>query len=86
MIRVNDIGSVTLDIGDLCTHCGRDTGAGSGLWVDRIPSCRDVSSFSSDMLDGYINISGWDSDLRKTNLVGYDLVDGYLCRECLEVE
>ena len=33
-----------------------------------------------------IDISGWDSDLRKTNLVGYDLVDGYLCRECLEVE
>jgi hypothetical protein len=38
------------------------------------------------MLDGDIDISGWDSDLRKTNLVGYDLVDGYLCRECLEVE
>jgi hypothetical protein len=52
--------------------------------VDRIPSCRDVSSFSLDMLDGDIDISGWDSDLRKTNLVNYDLVDGYLCRECLE--
>lgn len=22
---------------DICVHCGRDTGAGSGLWVDRIP-------------------------------------------------
>jgi len=84
MIAVNDIGVTTLDIGDLCTHCGRDTSPGSGLWVDRIPSCRDVSSFSLDMLDGDIDISGWDSDLRKTNLVNYDLVDGYLCRECLE--
>lgn len=28
----------TLDIGDGCTDCGRDTRAGSGLFVNRIPS------------------------------------------------
>jgi hypothetical protein len=28
----------TLDIGDGCTDCGRDTSPGSGLWVNRIPS------------------------------------------------
>lgn len=26
------------DVGDLCTHCHRDTGWGSSLFVDRIPS------------------------------------------------
>lgn len=28
----------TLDIGDGCTDCGRDTRPGSGLFVNRIPS------------------------------------------------
>jgi len=27
-----------VDIGDRCTHCGRDTSFGSGLFVNRIPS------------------------------------------------
>lgn len=27
-----------VDIGPRCTHCGRDTGPGSGLFVNRIPS------------------------------------------------
>lgn len=68
MIRVNDIGSVTLDIGDRCTHCGRETGFGTGLFVDRIPSCTD-----SD------NASEWLEDWERI-----DYLDGYLCRECLE--
>ena len=31
---------IEIDIGDLCTHCGRDTSPNSGnlLWVNRIPS------------------------------------------------
>jgi hypothetical protein len=70
MIRVNDIGSVALDIGEKCTHCGRDTGAGSGLWVDRIPAFTDSE-----------NASEWLEDWERI-----DYLDGYLCRECLEVE
>jgi hypothetical protein len=68
MIRVNDIGVVALDIGDKCTHCGRDTGAGSGLWVDRIPAHTDASSAEF-----------WLEDWERV-----DYLDGYLCRECLE--
>lgn len=68
MITLNDIGKIVLDIGDKCTHCGRDTSAGSGLWVDRIPSHSD-SEQASEWLQGW-------------EIVQY--VDGYLCRECLE--
>jgi hypothetical protein len=70
MITLNDIGKIVLDIEDKCTHCGRETGAGSGLWVDRIPSHTDAEQASEWL-------TGW-------QLVQY--VDGYLCRECLEVE
>lgn len=68
MIRVNDIGTVTLDIGDKCTHCGRGTSPGSSLWVDRIPACVDASSAEF-----------WLEDWERV-----DCLDGYLCRECLE--
>lgn len=68
MIRVNDIGAVALDIGDKCTHCGRDTGQGSGLWVDRIPAYTDAESAEF-----------WLEDWERV-----DYLDGYLCRECLE--
>jgi DNA-directed RNA polymerase subunit RPC12/RpoP len=35
-----------IDIGDLCTHCGRDTSfqSGNGLFVNRIPSETDEQS------------------------------------------
>ena len=35
-----------IDIGDLCTHCGRDTSfqSGNGLFVNRIPSKTDDKS------------------------------------------
>lgn len=68
MITLNDIGKIVLDIGDQCTHCGRDTAPGSSLWVDRIPAHVDSSS-CEDWLQGW-------------EIVQY--VDGYLCRECLE--
>lgn len=68
MIRVNDIGTVTLDIGDRCTHCGRDTGMGSGLWIDRIPAFVDASSAEF-----------WLEDWERV-----DCLEGYLCRKCLE--
>jgi hypothetical protein len=68
MIRVNDIGTVVLDIGDKCTHCGRETGAGSSLWVDRIPAFTD-SEQACEWLEDWERV---------------DSLDGYLCRECLE--
>ena len=68
MIRINDIGSVALDIGDRCTHCGRETSAGSSLWVDRIPAFTDSH-----------NAELWLEDWKRV-----DYLDGYLCRECLE--
>lgn len=67
-VRVNDIGVVALDIGDLCTHCGRDTSPGSSLWVDRIPAYVDAE-----------NAEFWLEDWERV-----DYLDGYLCRECLE--
>jgi len=46
-----------IDIGDHCTHCGRDTSPGTGLFVNRIPSdtetergylCPDCAAFDCD--------------------------------------
>lgn len=39
--------SEIVDIGDLCTHCHRDTSFGSGLFVNRIPS-------GTETEDGYM--------------------------------
>lgn len=36
-----------IDIGDECTHCGRSTAFGSGLFVNRIPS-------TTETADGYM--------------------------------
>jgi hypothetical protein len=59
-----------LDIGDKCTHCGRDTSAGGGLWVDRIPSFADSDQAQEWLTD-------WEN---------YDVLDGYLCRECYDID
>ena len=32
---------MTVNVGDLCTHCGRDTSFGNGMFVNRIPSGAD---------------------------------------------
>ena len=60
-----------VNIGDLCTTCGRDTSFGSGefLFVNRIPS------------------DGFDATLvlhtgRKIEVT----VEGYMCAECEESE
>lgn len=61
---------LTVDIGSLCTHCGRDTSAGGGLWVDRIPSLADAESAQD-----------WFQDWEKAQYL-----DGWMCRECQEVD
>ena len=59
------------DIGDRCTHCGRDTSFGSGnhLFVNRIPSETNAE----------LVLSGCDEDI-KFNIS----VEGYMCPECQE--
>jgi hypothetical protein len=61
-----------IDIGDLCTHCGRDTSFGSGnlLFVNRIPS----DSFGTLIFGGSDDIK-----------LGVGLL-GYMCPECQAVE
>ena len=64
---------LVIDIGDLCTHCGRDTafGSGNGLFVNRIPSST----------DGELILASFDLD------DGLDItIDGYMCPECQMVE
>ena len=67
---------INVDIGDLCTHCGRDTSFGSGLFVDRIPSSGDGELFLADTT---LNPEGPDVTVD----VG---VEGYMCHECQRVE
>ena len=57
------------DIGDRCTHCGRDTSSGSGnlLFVNRIPN----------EADAVLVLSGCDEDI-EFNI----RVEGYMCPEC----
>ena len=62
-----------IDIGDLCTHCGRDTSFGSGelLFANRIPSGT----------DGTLVLAGsWDEV--KLEVV----LNGYMCVECQSIE
>jgi uncharacterized protein (DUF983 family) len=70
---------ITVDIGDLCTHCGRDTSFGSVddngekllLFVNRIPSYD----------DGGLVLYGGEEDV--TISVS---IEGYMCVDCLSVE
>ena len=61
-----------IDIGDLCTHCGRDTSLGSGnlLFVNRIPSGG----------DGQLLLVGGDDVTIDVETVGY------MCVECQLIE
>jgi hypothetical protein len=71
--------SITVDIGDLCTHCGRDTSFGAVddngekllLFVNRIPSGS----------DGGLVWGGLDEDV----VISVSL-EGYMCAPCQSVE
>jgi len=43
----------TIDIGDRCTHCGRDTAFGTGLFVNRIPSGAEWSDETLEVVEVY---------------------------------
>ena len=56
------------DIGDLCTHCGKDTSWLSGKFVNRVGSVADSEQAS----EWY---AGWEM---------WDYFDGYMCASCQE--
>jgi len=60
-----------IDIGDLCTHCGRDTSLGNGLFVNRIPSGTDAK----------LVLTSGENDIE----IQVD-VNGYMCADCQCVE
>jgi len=64
--------NIEINIGDLCTHCGRDTSADSGesLFVNRIPSGA----------DGTLTLAGgFVVDIEVT-------INGYMCIDCQKVQ
>ena len=78
MMSIEDqIGTVfEIDIGDLCTHCGRDTSTASsimadGEWVSCIPSGADAK---------LVLTSG------ENNIEIHVTTKGYMCPDCQRVE
>ena len=55
-----------IDIGDICTYCGRDTSFRSGLFVNRIPSGT----------EGRLILAGGDDVTIDVAL------EGYMCPDC----
>lgn len=49
-----------INIGDMCTGCGRDTGPGSGLFVNRIPSGAEWDVGGGFFTESFaVNVNGW---------------------------
>ena len=68
---------MNIDLGELCTHCGRDTAWGSDLFINRIPSDTDAT----------LELQGIDPELypgvsNPEAKIGVN-VSGYMCIECL---
>jgi hypothetical protein len=57
-----------IDIGNLCTHCGKDTSFGTGMFVNRVPSGA----------EGRLILDGGDDVTMDVTL------EGYMCPECLK--
>lgn len=60
-----------MDIGDLCTHCGRDTSMGSGNFVNRISSGTTIDTAQD-----------WMDKETYAKLNPQALLTGYLCPTC----
>ena len=86
--------SITVDIGDLCTHCGRDTSFGSVddngeqllLFVNRIPSGADGKLALSNIIDELTSMSTEIDGNLLANLLIDVTVEGYMCADCQGVE
>ncbi len=82
-----------IDIGELCTFCGRDTSFGSVyengkellLRVNRIPSTSDGWKHNEDII--YTNNFTEDDNAEEVELVGYQCVECQLieCDQCNEM-
>ena len=87
---------ITVDIGDLCTHCGKDTAFGSGdlVWVDRCPSDYDAKLVFADKefdvtIQGYLCVScrSMDCDLCGVSVLDDYILDGrVICLDCANKE
>lgn len=87
---------LNIDIGDLCTHCGKDTSFGSGdlLFVNRIPSGADgklelAGEVTIDVtIDGYmcVECQSIECDLCGEKVLEYELDGRVVCMDCLEKE
>ena len=73
---------IKVDIGDLCTHCSRDTSFGSGLFVDRTPSSTDGRVLLQDTLGDLNDESEYVVDTTMMDNAPFVSVEGYMCREC----
>ena len=62
--------TMTVNVGGLCTHCGRDTSFGNGMFVNRIPSRADGQVILAGGNDATIDVT----------------LDGWMCAECQAVE
>ena len=51
--------TISVDMHDRCTHCGRDTSMGSGLFVNRIPCTTDATLTLSDATTIDVDVHGY---------------------------
>jgi len=65
-----NMSEITVDIGELCTHCFEDTSFGSGKRFNRIPSDADAKIVSDNADGKEIHIT----------------IDGWMCAECRLIE
>ena len=82
---------IEIDIGDLCTHCGRDTSPNSGnlLWVNRIPSGGDGDIVASTEVQ--LVLQGGNPPHEDPPHISIELplvveVNGYMCVDCQLIE
>jgi len=74
----------TIDLGDGCVHCKRDTGFGTGLFVNRVPADHQEDA-DSPMYKGYIcpdclELDNDDTDSNIAKMVVYAMSD--MDKEC----
>ena len=67
---------MNIDLGELCTHCGRNTEWGSDLFINRIPSDSDAE----------VHLQGIDTDVwldmdDSASVIAVTVV-GWMCVEC----
>ena len=85
---------VTVNIGDRCTHWGRNTSFGAVddngeqllLFVNRIPSGADGKLALSNIIDEITSMSTEIDGNLLANLLIDVTVEGYMCADCQSVE